>query len=321
MSPQSRSILRGSYPTSCRWLRFFFYCLILGCIAPTVGSAEQNSPRTVAAPSPENLEISVQTEGPIPVTVHKGKSFDWRIVIRWFGEVDSVVPELKNPPTFEGLHSLSSSTTIRTGVESNRRFVEKIFSYRLVGEREGEATIGSAAIEYRTEKPSDHPILSTNRQMITLLPEPFSLKKVIARWSTVGTAQVAAASALVLIGMSVTLHYWNRSRKTVLPVETEPTKSPCETALDTAYRFRVEGDIQEYIRTLEKAVRWSFEAQFPEAKPAALEGYRSQIATERLPIFERFIQFCEEAKYTPIAPSPDLLNRAMEDVKNLIGMR
>jgi len=279
----------------------------------------QSQPSNDASSSEnDNLEITVRTEGPFPEKVFAQSPFEWRIVIRWFGELQKVSPSLKKPPAFEGLEVLAPSTTIRTGNEEGRRYSEMIFSYRLMANAEGEASIGSAVVAYTIAGEDSEQTIPTASTSITAAPVPFQwapfLKKA-AKNKIFGGVLIG----LIFLFFCVTLIYRKRSRKSLILEETEEKADPVEETFEAARRYRIEGEISNCIRSLEQAVGIRFQVRFPAEKREHLTAYLHLLEPELQPVLKRFGERCEELKYAPSASSPEVMDRIWDDARRLAG--
>ncbi len=290
--------------------------VLIFCIAaaPSLPQDKEDSNPPQAG---EDVEISVRTEGPVPEIVHAGEPFTWSIVIRWYGGLEGIDPQFEKTPEFEGVKILTPSTTLRTGSENNRRYAEKIFSYNLMAESQGEAVLGSAAIRYSPGEDKADSYLTTSPTVVEIHPPLFSLSKFLGGLIRNPLFQ-GFVILLLIIGLSVTLILRNRSKKAMSNKTPVEEKKPCEEALENAHRFRVDGKTGDFVKMLEKAARLALSERFPEENPTHVEGYLDCLEGSQRNVLIRFLQNCEEVKYTPVHPSPDLLNRMEDDVKRLL---
>ncbi len=296
-------------------------CLLVGVLSTTLFALAQPAEESdqTAADSP-SLEITVYTEGPIPKNVKAEIPFEWRIIVRWYGELNALVPEIQKQPSFEGASVLTSSTTLKNGVEENRRYAEKIYTYRLLAEQPGPMTVGSAAIRVQEESESEEEAyLTTNRTTIDVQAAPFSLRRFSQKIWENRLIRILIVIFIIVVVTIVTLIWSIRFRRQVPQQPVEEVKSPSEEALESATRARIEGDMRKYVQSLEKAVRLSFEERYPDGNDVDLFSYKERIEPEFQPIFERFFRFCEETKFSPVTPSPDVLDQAWNDAKRLMG--
>ncbi|MEW6238210.1 MAG: BatD family protein [Candidatus Omnitrophota bacterium] len=295
-----------------------FLPLAIAAIVSAYSLAQTQPLADTSGSEKANLEITVRTEGPFPEKVYAQSPFEWRIAIRWFGEMQKVSPSLKKPPAFDGLQVLAPSTTIRTGSEDGRRYSDMIFSYRLMANAEGEAHIGSAVVAYTIAGEETEQTIPTASTAITAAPVPFRwepfLKKIVKNSYFWGIAIV-----LIFILACVTLIYRKRSRKSLVSQDAEEKTDPVEEMFEAARRRRIEGEIPNCIRTLEQAVWIRFQERFPAERREQLITYLDLVEQELQPVLKRFGERCEEMKYAPSAPSPDALDRIWDDAKRLAG--
>ncbi|RJP34402.1 MAG: hypothetical protein C4527_02415 [Candidatus Omnitrophota bacterium] len=305
--------------TDGQFLPGFFFLFLIGM---TTVSAQPDTPDASESAKLQNLEITVSTEGPLPAVVRAGAPFAWKIVVRWYGDLEALVPRVQKQPTFEGAKLLASSTTLKTGSDPDRRYAETIFTYRLLAETQGELTIGAAAIGYRAEanREADETFLTTNRVVVEVLPAPFSLTKFMAKLWDNRFLRISFVLLIILTVFGVTLFRIIRSRKMTSLPPVADEKKPSQAAFESAHRARIEGDIRGYVRLLEQAVRLSLEELFPQEQSKNPAAFRHRIQADLHPVFDRFFTFCEETKFAPIHPSPDVLDQVWNDAKRLTGV-
>jgi hypothetical protein len=267
--------------------------------------------------SPASIDISIRAEGPIPNTVYANTPFQWDILIRWFGESNDLSPQLITAPVFKDLQILSSSTHLKTGSEDNRRFTEKTFSYSLLAAMEGDFVVDRAEVAFANID-GQQDSLSTERTVFTVLPEPFSFTAWIA--DTMKSPVVLALSLLVIfLLLAVT---WLR-RNRIHTAETEPNEildeaEEIERWIQEAHKMRVEGDYGQWIQNMEKAVRASFQDQFPDKSYPLLIDYKEELSPEQQHHLQLFIDSSVHMKYAPGKPSADVLDRLYNTVTELI---
>ncbi len=296
-----------------------FLSLLLFTTAPISIFSQADKPNLEKSDNQTDLEITLYTEGPVPEKPQAGKIFEWRIIIRWFGDLESIAPTIKKAPVFQGAKLLSSSTTLKTGAIEDRRDAEKIFTYRLRTKQEGEVTVSSAAISYKeTEDESETSFLNTDRTTIEVLPAPFSFRSFLQETWENRILRVIGIIVVVLVVTGVTLLWSIRFRhKFQNELVEEDKKKPFEDSFEAARRSRVEGDFKDYIRNLEQGVLFSFKEKYPEETSNNISSFANKIKSEQQPVLKRFVESCKETKFSPVPPSPDVLDQIWNDAKRL----
>ncbi len=276
-------------------------------------------PTTDPLPTPSNIDITVSTQGPDGNTLIAGRSFEWEIQTRWFGDTDSINPEIQKSPPFTGVEVQKQSTTLRTGVEGERRFVEKVFRYTLCPISEGEMTIGAATLRYSVSGNSQDKYLTTAPATFTVHPAPFSFLDWIAGLWQSEWFRIFVFSIIIIFVIGVTLWRWRRYTSSV-PSEPVVEENPVEEAFQEAYRMQIEGDRSRFIRKLKQAVLLSLTRSFPEISSTELSDYRGCLTIELQMIFDRFVEQSEHIQFAPVSPSPDEMDRVKDDAKRLAGI-
>ena len=268
---------------------------------------------------PDDFEIEVRTDGPWPQVVHAGEPFQWKIVVRWYGDLDAVAPEIQKLPEWQGVDLVSSSTVLKNGSESDRRYAEKAFVFTLKAPQPGEASIGTAAMRYRRSAQEESAFVNTPLQALTVLPAPFSFSRWLREWwGRIGLPVLAVALVGGLI-VGVTFFRRHRIRKMSTVAASEVESDPVAEAFEKARRFRIEGEIQPFVQMLERAVQASLQKQQPEGDAFSAAEWKECAPPDQQVVFDRFVRFCEEAKYAPIPPSAEALDRVWEDARRLAG--
>lgn len=286
---------------------------LLACLCPAALGGDE--PGFGIRPVPEAGETGaaeVTVSAGDPGDVFAGRAFEWSVTVRWRGG-DGANPRLAAEPAWTNVEPLRSSTTLRAGADEQGRYAEKIFSWTLRAAQPGECAIGAAAIAV-TGADGGESRLETVPVGFEAKRPPFSLSTfVLDTWHYI--AAVIGGFAAVFAG--VTMARRNRSRNVEPPPAAGPESDPAEEALNRAKAMRVEGRPADYMRALERAALIGLRARFPEREGREPAAWLDLVEDELKPVLRRFAALCEEAKYTPAAPAPDLLDRAWSDAERL----
>lgn len=249
--------------------------------------------------------------------IHEGDEFSWDVVVRWNHDEVEIRPEVVNAPIVKNLELINTSTSFRSGSNADGIYSETVFHYVLRALEEGEASIG--AVDVSCQKPDEtFFLLKTDRVKVTVLPERYSfLQFVVAAWSLIWVK--IALTALIVTVICVTCFLALRTPKGAEPAEDEDSSDPVEEALILAKTKRVEGDHKHYFIKLEEAVRLRLIEAHPGVSSTNLRDYGDAVSPDKKVVFDRFLQECEEAKYAPVSPSADVLDRAWDDVERIVN--
>lgn len=269
--------------------------------------------------NPPNFSIKLSTDRPDTTDIHVNDEFVWEVHIRWSGGLMDINPEIIHQPDLQGLETVKTATVLKAGGDDAGIYSEKVFQYTFRAVDEGSASIGPVGISYqKTEDESSPATMQTTPETVTILPERFSIAKTGASlWKTLWFK--IALVLFILIGISVTcfLYFRKPSREEISPNEDQA--DPVEEQMNRAKSKRIDGSYQGYYSGLEAAVRFRLHQKHPGVSSTSLRGYLSVIPPEKKAAYERFMRESEEAKYAPVAPSAETLDRAWDDVKRIVS--
>ncbi|MDX9755204.1 MAG: hypothetical protein RBU29_14660 [bacterium] len=257
--------------------------------------------------SNQNLDIQVWTEGPYPAPVIAESPFEWRIVLRWYGEPDQITPELTTAPSFANLAVHKTATHLRTCSDEQGRYTEKIFSYHLAAPTEGDYPIGAAAIFF-IQPDGTQQVLKTSAATISAAPAPFAWGQLFTTilWHPLS---IRIGIFLVLGWACVTLYRWKRSSSVETPNPEPTVHSLRDQQFELAQRCRMEGQYTEFIHALEKGLRLGLEGRFPEAATTLLIDYKEMLNAAEQDQLQLFIDMAAHIKFAPGTPSRDQLDQ------------
>ncbi|MBN2330029.1 MAG: hypothetical protein JXR73_23010 [Candidatus Omnitrophica bacterium] len=272
---------------------------------------------STAAPTPAaELDITLSTQGPPPDSVVEDQPFEWEIQVRWYGAASDLNPEIQKSPRFINLEVLKPSTTIRTGADGSRQYTEKVFRYVLRPQSEGEASIGPATIRYMSPGEEKESFLSTAANSYTASPAPFSFQLWLKQMWRQGWFRGLVFGIVILMAVGVTLRVRSRYKKAIPEAPVEES-NPLEEAFEAARRRRIEGDRSRFIHAIKEAVLLSLSQRFPAIDSKELASFRGELGFDRQIVLDRFLENCEQLQFAPVSPSPDELDRVMEDARFL----
>lgn len=234
------------------------------------------------------------------------------------GEIN---PQIEKPPKMNGIDIRNRSTTIRNFTQNGQLRSEKIFTYQLVANAEGEAVIGSSAVNYREPSDEEKSFLTTEPVIIQVQPRvvPFS-ERLLSILNHIVFKIFLFFAILSMIGF-VTYCRIKRSKLNKTQEDSAESIDPVQECIDRAKRYRMEGNWSNYTRSLEQAVRHAFLDRYPGKQYDRLIHYAELLSSEQQKLLQRFTENCEQIKYAPISPSKDDLDRMQDDVIRLIDRK
>lgn len=268
------------------------------------------------AESETNIPVTVTTELPDPDTIHAGDEFVWEIVVRWNQGME-FSPEVLKHPQVTNLEQIKTSSAFRSGGDQDGMFSETVFRYTLKALEQGDASIGTVGINGEKE---DGSIVSLTTEPVTLviLPERFSVANFItSAWSQLWVK--ITLISLIFIVLCVTCVLLFRTKKQDVPNAEHNQADPVDEVMTQAKSKRIEGDYKAYFTKLEQAVRLRLNHAHPGVSSTNLRDFVDAVSPDRKVVFERFLHECEEAKYTPVSPSAEVLDRVWDDVNRIVS--
>lgn len=263
-----------------------------------------------------DFPVTVTTELLEQDTIHAGDEFDWEIVVRWNQGME-FSPEVSIHPQVKNLEQINTSTVFRSGADQDGMFSETVFRYTFKATEQGDASIGT--VEMSGEKEDNSVVsLKTEPVSLTVLPERVSIAKLItSAWNQLWVK--ITLISLIFIVLCVTCFLPFRTKKQDMPDEEHDQSGSIENAMTKAKSKRIEGDHKAFFTNLEQAVRLRLNHAHPGVSSTNLRDFVDVISPDRKVVFERFLHEYEEAKYTPVSPSSEVLDRVWDDVNRIIS--